>query len=296
MRKFNLLLVSLLVVASGFFTNCTKEEDPDGPVISFSNDLTSTTLQTGVTQYEINGNILSTTGLDEVKFFQVTSAGEDQIGSAITSFDDKTDYDFKLTVTNVVEETVIKVYATDKNDVSNSRNFTIKVATTTIPTGDKIISYTGTMAAQLWGQSSSGGSAYSTSNGAVYGVSAAKTNQSKVDFIYFYSTTSGVGAEIISPKYAETNYTSYVTGWTTKNDTKFKATSVTASEFDNIVNTNDDLIVSSASSVTDQRITNLAVGDVFAFITGSSKKGLAKVKALATGASGSITIEVKVQK
>jgi hypothetical protein len=296
MRKINFLLVSLLVVASGFFASCSKDEDTDGPVISFSNDLTSATLQSGVTEYEINGNITSIAGLDEVKFFQVTSAGEDQIGSAVTSFTDKNDYDFKFKVTNVVEETVIKISATDKNNVSNSRNFTIKVASTTIPTGDKLISYTGTMAAQLGANLSSFGSAYSTSTGAVYLKSAAKANQSKVDFIYFYSTTASVGAEIISPKYAETNYTDYVTGWTTKNDTKFKATNVTATEFDNIVNTDETLVVSSASSVTDQRIVDLAVGDVFAFVTGAGKKGLAKVKALTATTSGSITIEVKVQK
>lgn len=298
MKRFSLVLISLSLVISGFLTSCTKEDDPDGPQISFSNDETSTTLSSGVTSFQINADITSVTGLASVRISRVTSAGKDQL-TLIEDFSDKNSYHLTYTVSNIVENVTIEVSATDKNDVENARNFTINITPVVIPTEDKLVFYTGTLAAQLGAQSSSLGSSYATSIGAVYSSAAAKTNASKVDFIYYYKDDATVKAEFISPSYASTNYSTYVTGWGTKNETLLKdvSTSVSASQFDAIVKTNDDPIKAAAVEFpTEQRVTALAVGDVFAFKTAGNKLGLAKVTAVTGTTAGSITIEVKVQK
>jgi hypothetical protein len=299
MKRLNVILFSVVIAAAGFFSSCTEDDDPDGPQITFANGQTETTLAKGVTQWEINANITSIAGLDQVKIFQVTSGGEDQIGEAITSFTDKNDYDLKVTIPNIVEQTTIKIEATDKNNVTNKKNFIIKVTAAEVPATDKLIFYTGELKAQLGAQGSKLGSAFSTSNGAVYLTAAAKTNATKVDFIYYYKDDATVKAEFLSPKYAETAYASYVTGWTAKNETLFKdvTSSVNAAAFDAIVKTDDASVTAAATGFpTEQRVSDLAVGDVFAFKTAGNKLGLAKVTALATGTAGSITIEVKVQK
>lgn len=290
--------MSVALAVSGVFTSCTKEDDPDGPQISFSNNLTETTLPKGTTAWEINANITSLAGLEEVKVFQVTSAGEDQIGTAITSFPDKNDYDLKVNITGIMEQTTIKVSATDKNNVTNSKNFVIKVtANDPIPATDKLVFYTGTMAAQLGAQNSALGSSYATSTGSVYLSSAAKTNASKVDFIYYYSSTASVAAEIISPKYAADNGgVVSANTWTVKNETMFKKTTLTAAQFNGIVATDESLVTSNATGFTEQRVTALVANDVFAFKTAAGKLGLAKVVSVEGTSAGKITIEVKVQK
>lgn len=289
--------MSLSLVVSGFFSSCTKEDDPDGPQIEFSNSLTETTLAKGVTQWEINATLTSVTGLDEVKVFKVTSSGEDQLGEAITKFDDENSYNLKLTITGVTDQTTIKVTATDKNDVTNSKNFVIKVTANDPPAAsDKLLFWTETYAAQLGAQSNAAGSSFATSTGKVYTKSEAQKNSSLVDFIYYYDDTNL--AEIMSPSFAgTTGNLSWVasSSFATKNATKFKTTSVTASEFDAIAKTDESLVVSTGTDLTLDRVTKLVTGNVFSFKTAAGKLGLAKVKALTSGNSGTITVEVKVQ-
>jgi hypothetical protein len=298
MKRISFILMSLALAVSGVFTSCTKEDDPDGPIIAFSNNQTETTLAKGVTSWEINANITSLAGLEEVKVFQVTSGGEDQIGTAITDFPDKNDYDLKVNISGIMEQTTIKVSVTDKNNVTNSKNFVIKVtANDPIPATDKLVFYTGSLAAQLGAQTSDFGSSYATSTGSVYKSAAAKTNAGKVDFIYYYSATASIAAEIISPKYAADNGgVVSANTWTVKNETQFKKVDVTATQFNAIVATDEALVTSKATGFTEQRVTALAANDVFAFKTAAGKLGLAKVVSISGTTAGNITIEVKVQK
>lgn len=305
MKKINLFILSVAVLAGGLFSSCTKEADPEGPQIAFSNSLTETTLAKGVAQWEVNATITSVAGLSEVKVFQVSAGGEDQLGDAITSFTDKNTYNLKLTVNNIKELTTVKVSATDKNNITNSKNFVIKVtAADPIPAGDELVFYTGTISAQLGAQGNALGSAYASSTNSIYLKGAAKTNSSKVDFIYYYSPTASTSAEMISPKFAQDNGDVLAAStWGVINQTKLKdvSSSVSSTQFDAIITTDDAPVTTAASSMTDQQVKALVVGDVFAFETAAGKKGLAKVKALAAGTGsdytkGTITIEVKVQK
>jgi hypothetical protein len=128
MKNFKLLFFAMLVVSLGIFSSCEKEEDPDGPIISFTNDVDETTISSGGS-WTITGNITSVAGLDEVKYYQVIGANETQLGSTVTSFSDKNDFDFSVTVNNISATMYFKVTATDKNDVTNSKSFLIKVGT-----------------------------------------------------------------------------------------------------------------------------------------------------------------------
>jgi hypothetical protein len=94
-----------------------------------------------------------------------------------------------------------------------------------------------------------------------------------------------------------------IANWATKNETKFTTTSITANEFDAIVN---DATIDAISSINETKVIGLAVGNVFAFKTEAGKKGLVKITNITKGLNtqnqqqdfqfGTIEIVVKVQK
>ena len=86
--------------------------------------------------------------------------------------------------------------------------------------------------------------------------------------------------------------------WTTRNSTRFATTSLSSSDFDSMLD--DMLIVENATGAAETKVNNLAVGNVVAFVTdadksGGAKMGLIKIVSVDSGASGSVTISVKVQ-
>jgi hypothetical protein len=291
MKKSSILILGVFVLIAGFFSSCKKDSTTGtGPDISFTNGIDNATVQSGES-WTVTGLITSDVGLDQVKYFKTVGGSKTQIDAAITSFTNKNEFNFTVSSGTVTANTTITVEATDKDNVTNSLVFTITVGAA----GGQITSYT----AKLLGASSNAaGSAFSTTTGLVYSKTDAATNNAKIDFIYFYSTTAGVLSEIISPSYGATNYTDFVTSsWTVKNSTKFyKTTAVSSADFDAM--TNDSKITTAITGITwntDERVVNLAVGDIFAFKTAAGKYGLTKVTALTSGVSGSITISVNVQ-
>jgi len=290
MKKINLFLCSALLLSVSFFSSCTKDTSTDSPAISFTNGTESTTVTSG-NSWTITGNIASVTGLDNVKYFTVVGSSETQLGSAVTSFDDKNNFNFTVTVTNITQSMALKVTATDKNDVTASKTYTITVGAA----GAKVAFWTGSL--KLGAQSSSFGSSFSTSDGQVYSKTQAKSYSDIVDFIYYYG--GSVNAQIMSPNFAGQtgNYTDYVSGWNTLNATKFgtSVSVITSAAFDAITTTDDSPITTAATGLTEDRIGNLASGSIFAFKTADGFLGLVKVTDFVTGTSGSITISVKVQ-
>jgi hypothetical protein len=139
------------------------------------------------------------------------------------------------------------------------------------------------------------GSSFASIDGTVYTLAQAYANQAAVDLLYWWgaSTSATIGA----PDDANANqvYTgpNGLPNWVTKNATRFKATALTAAEFDAI----DDgaPLITNATGATETRMGSLAVGNVFAFKTVNNKHGLIKVVAITTGAAGDITIDVKVE-
>lgn len=294
LQRLIFTLLSVIVIGS-----CSDETATnDGPQITFANGIDEVTLAKGVTQWEINATITSAVNLDQVVLFEVGSGYEDQLGEAITSFSDKNSFDLKFTISNVTEEKSIKIVATDKDNITNSKFFTIKVTPEDPPpAGDKLLFWTGTLAAQLGAQGSSLGSSFASSTGTVYTKSPAAANSGIIDLIYYYNSEAGILAELISPKFAADHGNVLgASGWAVKNETQFIKVSMTAAQFDAIVATDDAPVVAAATGFAEQRVVNLVSGNVFAFKTTPGKLGLAKITALTGTTAGSITIEVKVQK
>ncbi len=133
MKRFSILFSAMILIAAGIFTSC-EEEANMAPVITFTNGISSVDLGAGDTDHTITGTIEAEAGLDQVKIFQVTDAGETQLGSAITDFKagsavvkgtDGLTYNFSFDILGITDDIVVKVQATDKDNQTASKNFTI---------------------------------------------------------------------------------------------------------------------------------------------------------------------------
>ena len=289
MKKLSYLFICLFACSS-IFVSCSDDED-QALEISFANNENTTTLASGKTSYEINATISSTAGLKEVKWFVVSSGGEDQLGM-VESFTNKNRYDFKQTF-DAYEETVIKISATDKDNITTTRNFTIKVTATETPAGATVSIWPDRV---LGAQSNAtSGSSCASADGVVYLQAAAKANITKVDFIYFYQT-GGRLAELVSPAKANLSWLP-ATG---KNDTKYTETlGITDAQYNNITETNGSELIDGLvtdATATKEWADNLAAGNYVGFITQAGKKGIIKITSVTGTEAGSIKIDIKVKK
>jgi len=164
---------------------------------------------------------------------------------------------------------------------------------TTDQVGGAIFSYT---QKTLGSNQSTTGSFFASLDGTVYSLTDAKLNADKVDFLYFYSNlhTATIAApddDIAGIVYSDPS--SGLQTWSVLNATRFTTTSLTATDFDNILN--DLAIIAVAQNAGETKINNLNFGDVIAFMTDSGKMGLIKVTEIVTGSDGTISFDVIVQ-
>ena len=293
MKKISSVMIAAFVAMSATFVSCTDDED-SSLEIRFSNNINTVTLDEGVTTYEINATITSTAGLSEVKWFEVLSAGKDQIG-VVESFNNsnKNEYNFKQTF-NVYDKTVIEIQATDKDNITTSRSFTIEVTKATVDPAAAVNIWANRV---LGAQDNTEGSSCASIDGSVYKIAQVQANIGKIDFVYHYQTPGNL-AQIVSPAKANLSWLNSITS--VKNDTKFTAPlTLSDADFIKITATSgseliDELVT--ATSATADRAANLKAGDYFGFITQGGKKGIVKVVAQSGTAAGTVTIEIKVIK
>ncbi len=175
--------------------------------------------------------------------------------------------------------------------------------TTVTPTTTTYGTISSYSAKLLGGQTNANvGSFFATDSGVVYRsavVGASTLLQGRIDLVYFYgnSNQATIGAPNDSVvAFAHLNNSS-LSLWTTKNATKFYATSITPEAF--IASSNDSLVKTiDAASISSSLVNLLTVGKVVAFKTAAGKYGLYHVQSIdgTTGTDRSITINVKVQK
>jgi hypothetical protein len=138
------------------------------------------------------------------------------------------------------------------------------------------------------------GSSFASINGNVYTQEQAFNNQALIDFLYWWgaSTSATIGA----PDDDNMVYTGTfgLPSWTTKNATRFKTTTLTSADFTAVADATP--CIDNATGADQTRIGTLAIDQVIAFVTSTSKHGLIKVKTITTGPSGDIIIDVKVEK
>lgn len=130
------------------------------------------------------------------------------------------------------------------------------------------------------------------------GIDLAKDNSNKIDFLFYYNTSGG--NTIYSPNFPFASGVAWgpeVATWPTKNTTKFKLTSINASEFDSYTGSTfmNEINFIDFSAGTSNRLNNLVVNQVFAFQNNEGKRGFVLVSNIAAGASGTIVIKVKVE-
>ncbi len=292
MKKISsIILAASLLAFMAVFQSCEEETNP-APEINFLNGISSVDLEPGDSTYSIAGSITAEAGLDEVKLFQVTDVGETQLGSAITSFksgaittSDDVTYNFQFGINDITQDVVIKIQATDKDNQTASKNFTINH-------GGEVAGPINTWNETLGSYDSNTGSSFATSNGEVYTWADATANSELIDFLYFYGATNEATLAAPDNSDAESVFTG-LDGWDTQNATRFKETTLAASDFDDV--DDDAVIVAEAEGANLTKVNQLAQGDIIAFETEDGKKGLVKIGSIDTGAAGTMDISVKVQ-
>lgn len=166
-------------------------------------------------------------------------------------------------------------------------------------TGTETITVSGTGATdinlcsgiRLGAQSSTTGSSFSSSNCSVYTVNQAKSNASNVDFLYFYGASNEATLAAPNDEAADDFTTFDLANWSTRNATKM----MKLSGFDFNAATSAS-ITSAVASASATKVNKLAVGDVVGFMTAGGKSGVARVKSISGGGSGSIVLDVKTTK
>ncbi|MFA9213491.1 MAG: hypothetical protein ACEQSR_06545 [Candidatus Methylacidiphilales bacterium] len=127
----------------------------------------------------------------------------------------------------------------------------------------------------------------------------ARLNSGNIDFVYYYG--DGDKNAFAAPNNmdgAKIVWNAEINTWARQNATKFKTTSVTATQFDNIASTTkvDDLFASETFTTgTTEKVTSIAVGNVYAFQTASGVKGLAKFTAISADKTGSTKVILIIQ-
>lgn len=125
-------------------------------------------------------------------------------------------------------------------------------------------------------------------------LSEANATPGAVDFIYYYGASNK--ASFASPNDAQvTSVFASISNWSTRNATKFRKTTLTASQYDAITMSTDvDAQVSAGVTVTS--VTDLKVGDVVLFVKhDGSIYGLIKVTEInPASSSGAIKFDMKI--
>jgi hypothetical protein len=293
MKKLNFNLGLGVLGLAMFFTSCSKdnaigpsiEVTSDVEVVAPANSLITISWRANAgdanlktfTIKEGNAAIVDEDGINWNAFEIPSANNEAYIGSARVAIG--------------TTATSFELIATDKDGLTASKtiNVTIEQAT-----GNPINSYTAIL---MGGQGNTTvGSYLDADAGQVYLKAAAITNQALIDVVYYYGTTNL--ATLCAPNDATVNggsgnLTLCEDFTTIKNATKFGTSTITGAQFTAMT---DDVLLSAITGLSATKMSSVAVGSFISFETAGGKKGVIKVANITTGSTGTITLEVKVQK
>jgi len=296
MKKINLLFAVIIMAGMTFLTSCGTDTTAVGPNMDLKGgagytaaDVTvpvGTDIKVGVTAQQGDAKLVN---------LKITATANNIPTTLLDSTfsNDTFNKDYTITAPSVVGTVRISLVMTDKDGLTDEAAFNL---TTTAIAGGEIKAYT----AKILGSydNSAYGSSFASADGTVYTLAEAKANAAKIDWMYYYGATNK--ATLAAPSDASVTevFTSATNGpatWSVRNATKLsKVTLPGGVTWDGI--TDDTQIKTLATGLTTTKATTLAVGDIVAFETVLGKKGLIKVENIATGAAGTITYSVKVQK
>lgn len=232
--KMNRLFLILTVAIATAFTSCSKDDDiinPE-PTLDFKGGANYTSTDVTINAGDeilvgFNAAYNSETGEKLTNFkLVVTSNNVSQTLIDSTLKNETFSTDLNITFTEVVTAR-LEATVTDKAGRTAKVSFNITVE----EAGVKVVKHTNV---ELGSWNDAIGSFYAAKENTIFTVSEAFNNQAKVDFI-FYKGVQNMNT-ITAPDDADLLeiQTFNIASWTTKNETRFVMTSLTAAEFDAI--------------------------------------------------------------
>ena len=285
----NILFIALLGLVT-IFSSCNKDEKV-APTVTFVGGAGYTNSDQSVAVGTVIKTGINATCEQTMKKFQVKVSYDGAVASMVLDSAISTKNfslpSYKFPTRNVAGTEVWSFTLVDDGSLTSTVSFKI----TTTVTSAAISTYSVRL---LGGQNNATlGSSFSTSNGTVYTLDNAKTNSGLIDFVYFFGASN---AATISAPNNTVDLDAVFTGsnrpstWATKNATTFGDGTMTSAQFDLVTN----VVGLGTASTTAVKANSLTVGKVIAFTTAAGKRGLFKVTSINNGATGDITIDVKV--
>ncbi len=290
MKNMKNLLGLLLMAAIIGFTSCSEDDDDDaiGPSISFFGgdfidaDYTATSGET------LQFSWLATQGDAKLESFSVTRDGvtlQDYVEPDIP----KDNYQDTLSTDAPLNEGSYKYEftVTDKDGVSDSKNFTITVEASSVV-------LTSHSAKLLYAPTADGTSetVIDLETGTTYSINNGGSSSASIDLGYYYLNADG--ATLVAPSEYPQAVIDDISGWSTKNATELKTTTESFSS----ITTDVEVETAWSSAGTSTNIQkSLSVGDVLLFKTVNDKYGAIKISEISgTFNQGDyIKIDIKVE-
>ena len=292
MKKLNLLFALLLMASLPFFTSCGKDEKAATPptiMLNAAPGYTSTDVTVPAGTALKVGVISKSSGAKLTKLSVIATLNGTPSTIYDTTFSTDTynsTYNFKAASIVGTVKFTFKISAADGESAEASISITTTAGSIKTYSQKVLGSYDATI-----------GSSFASADGVVYSLADAKANAAKIDWMYYYGSSSS--ATLVAPIDATASTvfggSNGPANWSVKNDTKLaKVTLPSGVTWDNI-STDAEIIPLASTGLSETKASTLTVGQIVAFKTITGKMGLIKVEAITGTSAGSITYSVKVQ-
>lgn len=305
--KKTIIIAGIIFIAGFIFISCSKDDEKEKtpPALSFKSGIqtgtglhyitkdTTITISSGFV-FGIKASITSGENLKRlyVKGVFENSGTPREFDTTFSS--SSISYDYKLFAypSPGAEDFTFTVW--DDNETATTTTITI----TTEPAAPDIKVYENVILGDQ--DNNTAGSFFASDEGMVYMQAEAKTNQERIDFLYYNDGVNFASIAAPNDTYAGVIYNNATTGlqtWTTLNPTKFKVTTLTNNNF-NAITTSAQIVTASIlpTQPNQMDINNLEDGDILAFETAGDIYGLIRIdEIIATGDDRTIKLTVKIQ-
>lgn len=289
----------LLFLAVGTLSSCEDTEGVD-PAPTITINPSSATIDVGQTA-DFTYTVVSEKNLEEIRII-ARNVTQETVTDFTNNDSHNGSFSFTPLATDAGTKVTITVEAIDKDNNRSSQSVEVTVNEQTEP-----IAIESFPAILLGAQDNANtGSFLDASTGNVYKVSDARTNSQLIDMAYLQgSASNGQGAVIGSLRDASVEQVFSTTSWTTRNNTRFRNTTLSETNFNAITDgseltaayaagTEPNVTNGNQSEGSASRVNQLTAGKVFAFRTADGKEGLAYIVSVDAGETGSIRLNVKV--
>jgi hypothetical protein len=290
MKNWKLLPLAMLLMAGIVFTGCEKEEDDLGPTISLKTGEGYTYEDFEVAEGEtlkfgIEGAKSSNSDNNLTRYNMIYATGSQTLTMVDSVFNAPAfNMDYSIQFIGVGNATLtFRVTSEGGLTAEKILNVTVIEAGVAIRKVTEI---------ELGSWDDPIGSFYNTVDDVVYTVSTAKQNQDKVDFLFFKGAVNLNTLAAPDDEDANTIATYELSDWTTKNQTRFNLSDMTAQTFDAIEDLHAFPEFDETNALT--KVNNLEIGDVVMFRTEAGKHGYIKIVDIYRGDKIKIDVIVEV--